>query len=306
MIWRFLPYSLGNPAWNMAVDEAILIQYLDNPVPPTLRFYGWEIPTLSLGYFQEAGREVNMPDLKKRGFGFVRRCTGGRAVLHHRELTYSIIGGEKDGFPNSLAEVYLFISKALADTFRRFGVTAQLHSTGLSGNPGTGACFATPSWYEILVDNRKLVGSAQFRLKNSFLQHGSILVDFSAADLVSVLNLHQKSPAEAIADLEKKVTSFTQLGIIIQPEELSHAIKAGFERVYGIECKAGSLSGEEQRLIKQLMEEKYASDSWNLLRGNSRENARVGSFPAGNGISGNSGAEQERPERLYNRERVDP
>jgi lipoate-protein ligase A len=295
MNWRILPYSLGDPAWNMAVDEAILIHYLNNLAPPTLRFYGWTIPTLSLGYFQDVGREVNLPNLKKKGFGLVRRCTGGRAVLHHHELTYSVTGGEKDGLPNNLTEVYLYISKALADAFRSFGLTAELHSTGLPGNPGTGACFATPSWYELMVDGRKLVGSAQFRQKDSFLQHGSILVDFSAADLVAVLNLHQKSSVEVIANLEQKVTSFKQLGIKIQPDELSQAIKASFERLYGIKWKTGTLTGEEQRLTEQLMVEKYASDSWNFLRGNSREKLRIRASQQESGDSGNFSVEQGGP-----------
>ena len=102
MYWRVINYRIADPAWNMAVDEAILISYLEGKSPPTLRFYGWSPATVSLGYFQNVELEINIERLNLKGYGLVRRNTGGRAVLHDRELTYSMVAGANEGLPDNL------------------------------------------------------------------------------------------------------------------------------------------------------------------------------------------------------------
>jgi lipoate-protein ligase A len=267
MIWRLIPYATGKPAINMAIDEAIFHCYLKGLVPPTLRFYGWDPPTLSIGYFQDLEHEVNLVNLAAKGFGLVRRSTGGRAVLHHRELTYAVIAGTKHGLPDGLMQSYFYIAQALVAAFKHFGVTAELHHPITSKKLATGACFESPSWYELKVINRKLVGSAQLRRDHSFLQHGSILLEFSAADLGSVLKLPEGDNFERLVDrLNQKVISFYDLGISVHPAELAQKITAGFRELYHHEFSLGSLTEVEQQLVNELVVAKYANPDWNYAR----------------------------------------
>jgi lipoate-protein ligase A len=268
MIWRLLPYAVDAPAYNMAVDEAIFQCYLEGLVPPTLRFYGWDPPALSVGYFQNLAGEVNPANLAAGGFGLVRRPTGGRAVLHHHELTYSVVAGVNHGLPNNLAESYLYISRAFVAAFQHFGITTELHPKTTAEASTTGACFESPSWYELKVARRKLVGSAQLRHNGSFLQHGSILLDFSATDLASVLQLPEELSLERFAErLNQKVTSFRDLGLMIDPVLLANVIVDSFRELYQLEFIEQPLLEAEQRMVQELITGKYANPDWNYTRG---------------------------------------
>ena len=268
MIWRLLSYAKHGPAYNMAVDEAIFQCYLEGLVPPTLRFYGWDPPTLSVGYFQDLTGEVHPEHAAAGGFGLVRRPTGGRAVLHHHELTYSVVAGVKDGLPGNLAECYLYISRAFVTAFQHFGVNAELHPKTTGEASTTGACFESPSWYELKINRRKLVGSAQLRHGGSFLQHGSILLDFSAEELASVLQLPEGvSRTQVVERLQQKVTSFRDLGLIIGPESLAEAIVNSFRDLYRLEFTEQPLFEVEQQRIQEYVCAKYANPEWTHNRG---------------------------------------
>lgn len=275
MIWRLIPYAINEPAYNMAIDESIFQCYLEGLVPPTLRFYGWDPPTLSLGYFQDLMGEVNLVNLAAGGFGLVRRPTGGRAVLHHYELTYSVVAGVKDGLPNNLTESYFYISQAFVAAFQHFGVTAELHQKTTSQELTTGACFESPSWYELKVDRRKMVGSAQLRRNGSFLQHGSILLDFSAADLASILQLPEGLTLNRFTErLQRKVISFRDLGLIIDPILLASAITDSFRNLYQLEFIEQPLLEIEQRMAQELIIGKYANQDWTYTRGRQIEKGK--------------------------------
>ncbi len=269
MTWRIIPYRVADPARNMAIDEAIFSCYLKKKIPPTLRFYGWDPPSLSVGYFQEIEKEINIENLSRYGFGLVRRNTGGRAVLHHHELTYSIVAGVQDGVPEGLTDSYLYISKALAGAFQGLGISADLFTGSSAGNKRTGACFDAPSWYELTVNRQKLVGSAQLRRQDSFLQHGSILLKFSPEDLASVLKIQAVSMDKWVDSIKEKVTSFEDLGVIIRPIDLEEKIVNSFAQLYKLEFDMGDLIPEELELVEQLITTKYANDEWNLYRGKS-------------------------------------
>jgi lipoate-protein ligase A len=271
MNWRLIPFGTGAPAWNMAVDEAIFCSYLAGHTPPTLRFYNWSPPTLSVGHFQEITSEVDLPALAERGFGLVRRNTGGRAVLHHHELTYSVVAGVTDGLPPSLFNSYLYISKALVNACRIFGVAAELHEGATDRMKGTGACFEAPSWYELTVNGRKLAGSAQLRQHGSFLQHGSILIDFSAEDLGKVLKLTNISFDTWITKMKQRVTSFQNLGVSVTAQGLAGAIVESFQSLYDIRMIEGLLTEEELATVEKLIVRKYGNDNWNLVRGRSAQ-----------------------------------
>ncbi|MCY9150159.1 biotin/lipoate A/B protein ligase family protein, partial [Bacillus haynesii] len=182
--WRFIDSGRQDPAFNMALDEALLYWHSENKIPPTIRFYGWNPPTLSVGYFQNIEKEINLDAVKKHGLGFVRRPTGGRGVLHDQELTYSVIVSEEHPeMPKTVTEAYRVISEGILEGFRELGLDAyfaiprtEKEKQSLK-NPRSSVCFDAPSWYELVVEGRKVAGSAQTRQKGVILQHGSILLD---------------------------------------------------------------------------------------------------------------------------------
>ncbi|PZE20913.1 lipoate--protein ligase family protein [Paenibacillus xerothermodurans] len=278
-IWRFISSGAQDPAYNMAVDEAILTAHSEGKVPPTVRFYGWSPATLSIGYFQRAAEEIDFDQLREEGLGFVRRPTGGRAVLHDKELTYSIIVSESyPGIPRGVTEAYRVLSEGLLFGFRRLGLDAQMVQLASEEDKtkyaslGSAACFDSPSWYELVVEGRKIAGSAQTRQKQVVLQHGSILLDMDVEQLFRVLKLSnerlrdrlkQQFVRKAVAindlcrDLGKRAVSLP---------EVEAAFRAGMAEGLDVILEAGRLTEYEQCLADQLVAEKYANHTWNLRR----------------------------------------
>ncbi|MBN1524843.1 MAG: lipoate--protein ligase family protein [Spirochaetales bacterium] len=155
---------------NMEKDEWLLAQGA-----PALRFYSWEPSCVSVGYFQNIERDIDTEFCRQNNIDIVRRPTGGRAVLHDRELTYSVVLPEKY-LPAGVIASYKFIAGMFVNALKSFGITAEVK--GPEGRGGrSGVCFAEPSAYEISVDGKKLIGSAQVRRNGTVLQHGSILLD---------------------------------------------------------------------------------------------------------------------------------
>ncbi|HCW50627.1 MAG TPA: hypothetical protein DGR79_00940, partial [Clostridiales bacterium] len=181
-------------AENMAVDEAVARSVAAGNAPPTLRFYRWRPPAVSLGYFQDAAEAVDLEACRAEGVSVVRRLTGGRAVLHDREVTYSVVVPSAL-LPDSVVESYRLLAEGLVTGLRALGYRAYLapERPERAGDPGPGvpgaACFEVPSSYEILVGGRKVVGSAQVRRAGVILQHGSIMLELDAARLARVLGL---------------------------------------------------------------------------------------------------------------------
>jgi len=289
--WRLLETGAADGPTNMAVDEAILIHHSRGEVPPTLRFYRWQPPTLSLGHFQQLEREVDREACRRLGVGLVRRPTGGRAVLHEHEVTYSIVLAQKY-LPGGVVETYRVLSKGLLFGLHLLGVPAELYSPGkqkkekdfspagennddvveisavgaAGGNsfPNvrghlSAACFDAPSWYEVAVEGRKLVGSAQVRQRETILQHGSILLGLDEEKLFRVLAF----PSEKFRERVKKTFAdrATALDrVLSRPpayEEVCLAMVQGFEKALGVELVPGALTAEEWATAVQLREEKY-------------------------------------------------
>lgn len=268
--WRFLPYYAYTAAENMAIDQAIMDLMSKKKVPPTLRFYGWQVPTLSIGYFQKAKKEVNLPYINEKGLGFVRRMTGGRAVLHDKELTYSVIVPEDDPImPKTVSESYRVISKGLLEGFKALGLDACLSKPLETRTENlSAACFDSPSDYELVVDGKKVAGSAQTRQRGVVLQHGSILMDLDENMLFSLLQF----PSERVRDRLKR--HFSQKAVAINrilpnPVTLDEVITAfheGFQKGMGITLEPGSLTSEEKARIQECLKERYETDEWNLRR----------------------------------------
>lgn len=263
----------------MAIDEAILIAHSEGKVPPTLRFYGWQPATLSIGYFQKAGEEVDFDMLNKHNIGFVRRPTGGRAVLHDKELTYSVIVSEQyPGMPSSVTEAYRILSEGLLHGFRHLGLDAQMVDLSSVENgaqyaeAGSAACFDSPSWYELVVEGRKVAGSAQTRQKGVVLQHGSILIDMDIDLLFQLL----KFPSERVrarlqASFAQKAVAINDLLRSAQLDEASlaqveRAFEQGFAKGMGISLEASELTDYEQQWVERLVREKYEHDDWQFRR----------------------------------------
>ncbi|OAJ74100.1 octanoyltransferase [Brevibacillus sp. SKDU10] len=273
--WRYVVTPPMSPEMNMAIDEAILTLHSQGKVPPTVRFYTWNPATLSIGYFQKMEKEINIDEVKRLGLGLVRRPTGGRAVLHDAELTYSVIVSEDHPqMPKSVTEAYKVISMGLLHGFQKLGLKAEMVSLATEeekakyDSPGSSACFDSPSWYELVVEGKKVAGSAQTRQKGVILQHGSILLDMDVDLLFSLLTF----PSERVK--ERMMNSFKQKAVTInevssKPISLEEAIEAfyqGFAEGLGIELVPMDLTAEEQQLAKELAENRYSTDEWNFRR----------------------------------------
>jgi len=273
--WRYIITEGMSPAMNMAVDEAILQLHSEGKVPPTVRFYTWEPATLSIGYFQKAEKEIDFAELRKHQLGFVRRPTGGRAVLHDQELTYSVVVSERHPkMPSSVTEAYKVISMGLLHGFQNLNLQAEMVSLASEeekekySSPGSSACFDSPSWYELVVEGKKVAGSAQTRQKGVILQHGSILLDMDVELLFSLL----KFPSERVK--ERMMESFRQKAVTINEVSpvrvtLADAIAAfhkGFASGLEVELVESELTAEERALAEELARTRYATDEWNFRR----------------------------------------
>lgn len=175
MRWLFFLTPVADGPSNMALDEA-LMTYSARTGVSVFRIYGWDGPTLSLGRNQRARGFYDETVARRLGIAFVRRPTGGRALLHHREVTYGATLPAARSADSAVA--YDFINGVLLSALRRLGVNAgpPPPARSVSLPPGLRPCFDVPSEHEIAVDGRKLVGSAQWRHDGAVLQHGSILV----------------------------------------------------------------------------------------------------------------------------------
>ncbi len=264
--WRLLDTGVLDPYTNMAIDEAILLEHREGKTPPTLRFYAWSPPTISLGYFQQLEKEIDLAAVKERGLGLVRRLTGGRAVLHDDEVTYSVVAREVHPLmAGGIRPSYLRLAEALALGLKELGAAVELASgrKGAHEEHTSAACFDAPSWYEITSSGRKLIGSAQTRKGGVVLQHGSIVITLNVDDLFAAL----KMPSEAVRQRLKNKFYRQACGLKeivgrkVAGEEIKGAIIRAFTRLYGMEFIPGELTeGEKARL--EGLKVKYAGREW--------------------------------------------
>lgn len=274
MKWRWLDTGFSSPAYNMALDEAMIMLMSEGKIPPTIRFYGWLPAAISIGYFQKMQDEIDVEACKARGIGMVRRLTGGRAVLHDDELTYSlIVPASHPMFPPTVIESYKVISRGILRGLELLDVPAEMVSlegkdrTALNPNHSS-ACFDAPSWYEIASGGKKLVGSAQNRQMGVILQHGSILNTMDVEKLFTVLRFSSDRIRQRMKGLfVDKATSIADvIGYRYPYATMVEAFRQGFVDALGIELEHGELMNEERELTEKLMVEKYADDEWNFRR----------------------------------------
>ncbi|MCT8138679.1 lipoate--protein ligase family protein [Anaerobacillus sp. CMMVII] len=273
--WNYINSEKCSAAFNMALDEALLEWHSAGEIEPTIRFYGWDPPTLSIGYFQKVEKEINLEAVQKFGLGFVRRPTGGRGVLHEHELTYSVIVSENHPkMPKGVTESYRVISEGVLEGFRNLGLDAYFavpktkEEQDLLKSPRSAVCFDAPSWYELVVEGRKVAGSAQTRQKNVILQHGSIILDLDENKLFELFKFPNERVRERmLKGFSKKAVAINQLrekNVTI--EEAEFAFKHGFEKGLEIDLKPYVLSDEQISYVHELAEKRYANDEWNFRK----------------------------------------
>lgn len=260
--WRFIDTGVNNASLNMAIDEAILNAHLQGAVPPTLRVYRWQHPTLSLGFLQSLEKSVDLKKCDELGVEVVRRLTGGRAVLHHHELTYSIVVSEKYGIPPSIARSYALLCEGLIAAYGSLGIEVLLAAGENDGS--SNACFSNAGTADMILQGRKIAGSAQFRRDDTLLQHGSLPTGHDSETLFSIIKLPSRVHREdAVAAFDQKVISASEaLGREIGWQELQEAVFKGFQVALGITIKPDVLTSEEIHLSRNLAMKKYGSNEW--------------------------------------------
>ena len=257
--WRLLVDAPTNGASNMAVDEVLLDGVASGSAPPTVRFYGWAPPCLSLGYFQSFD-VVNVDGCRTLGVDVVRRPTGGRAILHDRELTYSVaLPLRLLGDDRALLPSYHRLSLALEAGLRQLGAPVVLApESAAHAVPDQGPiCFDRPSAHEILLHGRKLVGSAQVRRATAILQHGSILIEPRLDRLRSCLRL----PSGEAGRVEDGVAGLAEVGDFA-PTTIAAALADAFAQEFGVRLIPGQLRPDERSAADGLVASKYASLAW--------------------------------------------
>ncbi len=250
--WRLLLTGASTAAKNMAIDRAVLVANSEGKVPPTVRFYEWMPPAISIGYFQSLVEEVDLEVCNKHGVDYVRRITGGGAVFHDDELTYSIVIPESHKeIPKDIMESYGRICGAVIRGLGKLGIDSEYKPIN-----------------DIITNMRKISGNAQTRKHKTVLQHGTVLMDVDVEKMFSLLKVpNEKIRDKLISDVKERVTSIKHiLEKDISFETAAQAMKKGFEEEFNIDLVEGTLTGEEIELTKKFEKEYFGARDWNYRR----------------------------------------
>jgi len=284
-VWSLVIHPPLDGYLNMAIDEVLYEEARSGKRPPTLRLYQWEGDWVSIGYFQRPERALNVEQAKELGVSWVRRQTGGKAVVHSEDLTYSLAAGDAQrwGWP-SLKETYRQVACAIASGFKQAGLPVDVpkateRAFGKQGKFNDGVapvpCFAVASDYEITVGGKKLVGSAQYRSGDAFLQHGS----------VPLTNYNRNLAEEVLTDgrrrfnLNARYTTIEEAaGRRLGTEDVIGALKGGFAQTFDVDFEEEELDAGQMEAARELARGKYATLVWNEERGCSRDTGKFESF----------------------------
>lgn len=263
--WRLLLTPPARGAWNMAIDEALLESSGRGEAPPCLRLYAWQPPCLSLGHAQPWA-DVDLERLRAHGWEVVRRPTGGRAILHTDELTYSITAPpEEPHVAGTLLDSYNRLAQALLAAARDLGLPVDMKE-GSRQPPGTTnpVCFEVPSTYEITVHGKKLIGSAQARRRDGVLQHGSLPLSGDLTRICQALVFPNEAARLTAAErlLARATTVEAVLGRAVTWESAAQAFVRAFEAQFGLRLQPAELSPKEILRAEELVRQKYAHPSW--------------------------------------------
>lgn len=252
----------------MATDQAIMEAVGDKIVPPTLRFYAWLPACLSLGYMQKFD-DVNIDLVLAKGWDVVRRPTGGRAILHTDELTYSICFPQDHPLvQGDIVTSYRRLSAALQLGVEKLGLateTAPYEKRSGAPNP---ICFETPSAYEITLNGKKLIGSAQVRRQKAVLQHGSLPLKGDIARICDALAYPDEATREASKEAvrQRATTLKNGLGREVRFDEVAAGLASAFEETFALTLEETELTDDEIMRIETLKYDTYGSEAWTLKR----------------------------------------
>jgi lipoate-protein ligase A len=239
-------YDDKHPArWNMGLDESLLVHLSE--IGPTLRVYGWSPPAVSIGYFQSMHEEVNLEVAKKMGVDTVRRITGGGAVYHRYEITYSLVMPPPKG---SILDSYHIIDMGIINALKSLGLDAE--HQGIN---------------DVVVNGRKISGNAQTRKYGGMLQHGTLLIDVNAEEMFQILKVpEEKMKDKMIKNVKERVTSLRSLGIDTEFSDLKNILVDGFRDALDATLYEEKLPEEVYEYARKLEVEKYGSEQWNFRR----------------------------------------
>jgi lipoate-protein ligase A len=245
---------------NMAVDEYLFTRAREG-ARTFLRFYRWEKPTASLGYGQDVVRAADLDFCRANGIDVVRRMTGGKVVLHDKELTYSLASSDTETFTSTLRDSYQLISRALIKGLALMGLSARLAPASPPAYVrGTMPCFAFPARDEVEIGGRKIIGSAQKRTGASFIQHGSVPLEKDDA----LLNAVARSDAE---DAGVNMTSLSEaLGRPVAFDWAASRFSLGFSEFFGVKLEPLSFDAAAWQEIFGIEADRYGNDAWTLRR----------------------------------------
>ncbi|MBU6145815.1 MAG: lipoate--protein ligase family protein [Paenibacillaceae bacterium] len=271
MQWRLLRTGKQPPARNMALDEAMMHAVGAGRVPPTVRLYGWNPNTLSIGRFQRIS-DIDRDALAQDGYGLVRRPSGGRAVWHADEVTYAIVVPEgMDGVPTSVTASYQLWSEGICVALVRCGLPAALAPIGprvAHGDARSAGCFDVPSAYEVVIAGRKVVGSAQWRQHGAILQHGSILLSVDAVAWDRYVGhrsaqtaMRMQERAVGIND-ERRARALPPLTCA----DVEWALIDGWGQTLGVQWRTENVTDSESEMAQKLISQTYANEAWTCKR----------------------------------------
>ena len=264
--WRLLITPPARGAWNMAVDEAVLEAVGRGESLPTLRLYAWEPACLSVGYAQKI-EDVDFSRLHTLGWDFVRRPTGGRAVLHVDELTYAVIAPpDEPRVTGTVLDSYHRLAQALVEALRMLSLPVEVkEQAGTPARSPNPVCFEIPSTYEITVGGKKLIGSAQARRKDGVLQHGSLPLTGDLGRILQALTFPDEASRLRAAErlLERATTMETALGHAVTWDAAAAAFQTAFGKVLALNLQKADLSPTERERAAELVTNKYAGATWN-------------------------------------------
>jgi len=255
-VWRLLKLETYNAFMNLAIDEAIMNARIENHIRNTLRFYCWNPSAVSIGRFQSVENEVQLDNCRKHGVDVVRRITGGGTVYHdvENEITYSMVASKKELEAPDITAVYAEIYAGLAEAVNILGLRADFNSGNVKTCPN------------LMVNGKKMSGSAQSHKKGVVLQHGTLLVDVDLKKMFTFLRVPwARTCMEVVGVAERKITSIKkELRRHVSVEEVKEALVKGFQKALNIKLVEGELTLYEKELSAKLCKEKYATDDWNF------------------------------------------
>jgi lipoate-protein ligase A len=265
-LYRFINTGVQDAALNMAIDEAILTLHIKGEVPPTLRVFRWSQPSISLGRFQSVERELVSEVCEQRGIALVRRPTGGRAVYHRDEFTYSIVIGKRYGVPSGVVAAYAYLAQGLLAALQLLGIQAELSDERVNKHPSA-ACFASSTQADLTSAGFKLIGSAQVWKDESLLQQGSLPLDDRAPEFFDMLRFPDDAAhQQALSQYREKTTPLHTFAPGATWDDVALAFQRGFSQALHAQFSPATLTADEWDLAHQLVAEKYSKLTWHPER----------------------------------------